>query len=481
MNRRRVNPIWWAPLVLVLVIIWIVFVALRFSGTLAKSVPLTLVSDRAGLVMENGAKVRLRGVEIGRVGSIGTNVDAAQLQLKIDPGPFKYLPSNVEAEIRSTTAFGSKYVDLIVPANPSARPLAAGAVLHSRNVTVEVNTVFENLQAVLQAIDPVKLNAVLSAIAEGVRGKGDQLGQAITDTNRVLLAVNPRMPTVQRNFQLLGQTAQAYSVAAQDIVSILDSLSTTSTTITDNQKALDALLVSAVGFGQSGVNLIGSNQPNLVRSLDTLESTTALLLKYSPSYTCLFQGAQWFLEHGGRDALGGNGKSVIMDSALLFGDDQYRYPDNLAITGAKGGPGGKPSCGSLPDPSANYPVRALVTNTGWGTGLDIRPNPGIGFPGYANYLPVTRAVPEPPSIRNLFGGPAPGPAPYPGGPPYGAQLYAPDGTPLWPGLPPAPPPGAPKDPGPRPGSEPFVVPAPAQTQPTPLPPTPLPEEAAPSP
>jgi phospholipid/cholesterol/gamma-HCH transport system substrate-binding protein len=485
MNRgsgRKVDPIWWAPVVLIGVGIWIVIVALRFSGSLTSYVPLTLVSDRAGLVMEKGAKVRLHGVEIGRVGSIGTDVAAAQLQLNIDPGPFKYLPSNVEAEIRSTTAFGSKYVDLIVPDHPDPKPLAPGAVLHSRNVTVEVNTVFENLQSVLHAIDPAKVNAVLSAIADGVRGKGDRLGQAITDTNKVLLAVNPRMPTLQRDWQLLSQTSRAYSVAAQDILSVLDSLSTTSTTLTANQKALDALLLSAVGFGRSGVNVIGGNQPNLVRSLDELEPTTALLLKYSPSYTCMFQGAQWFLEHGGRDAMGGaNGKSVLLDVALLFGDDQYRYPDNLPIIGAKGGPGGKPSCGSLPDPSANYPVRALVTDTGWGTGVDYRPNPGIGFPGYANYLPVTRAVPEPPSIRNLFGGPAPGPIPYPGAPPYGAQLYAPDGTPLWPGLPPAPPPGAPKDPGPRPGSEPFAVPAPAQTQPTPLPPIPLPQEVAPSP
>ena len=83
----------------------------------------------------------------------------------------------------------------------------------------------------------------------------------------------------------------------------------------------------------------------------------------------------------------------------MFGDDPYRYPDNLPIVGAKGGPGGKPGCGSLPDVAANWPVRQLVTNTGWGTGLDIRPNPGIGFPGYADYLPVTRGVPEPPSIR----------------------------------------------------------------------------------
>ncbi len=452
-SGRKVDPIWWAPVVLILVGAWFAVVALLFTGQFTSFEPVTLVSDRAGLVMEDGAKVRLHGVEIGRVDSIGTDVDASRLQLHIDPGPFKLLPSNVEAEIRSTTAFGSKYVDLIMPPDPSPKPLAPGAVLRSRNVTVEVNTVFENLQSVLRAIDPAKFNAVLSAFADSLRGKGERLGQAITATNNVLLAVNPRMPTVQQDFRLLGQTAEAYSDAAPDILSVLDSLSTTAATITASQKALDALLLSAVGFGNSGVAVVGGNQPNLVRSLDLLEPTTALLLKYSPTFPCTFQGAQWFLEHGGRDALGGNGRSVVMDVALLFGDDPYRYPDNLPITAAKGGPGGQPSCGSLPDPSANYPVKALVTNTGWGTGLDIRPNPGIGFPGWMDFLPVTRAVPEPPSIRYL-GPPAPGPVPYPGAPPYGAPLYGPDGAPLYPPPPSQPPPPAPEPPVPNPSPAP---------------------------
>ena len=362
----------------------------------------------------------------------------SKLKLKLDPGPFRYLPSNLEAEIKSSTAFGAKYVDLIVPDAPSSTPLAPGAVLHSRNVTVEVNTVFQNLQSVVQSIDPAKLNSVLSAVAESLRGKGDVIGQAITDSNNVLLAVNPRMPTVQQDWQLFGKTTRAYSDAAQDILSILDSFSTTSTTIASNANSLDSLLLSAVGFSNAFVNTIGGNQPALVRAMNILDPTTALLMKYSPTYTCLFRGAQWFLENGGRDAIGGNGKSVIMDAALLAGDDPYRYPDNLPIVNATGGPGGKPSCGSLPDVSKNFPVKYLVTDTGFGTGLDIRPNPGIGFPGFANYFPVTKAIPEPPKIR-YPGGPAPGPLPpYPGAPPYGAPEYGPDGAPLYP-----PPPGAP--------------------------------------
>ena len=50
-----------------------------FSGKFQKFIPLTLVSNRAGLVMEDGAKVKLRGVQVGQVASIGTDVKAAQL------------------------------------------------------------------------------------------------------------------------------------------------------------------------------------------------------------------------------------------------------------------------------------------------------------------------------------------------------------------------------------------------------------------
>jgi phospholipid/cholesterol/gamma-HCH transport system substrate-binding protein len=442
-RRDGIDPIWWAPVLLIVVVAISTLTAMLYSGTFHRYEPLTLVSDRSGLVMEDGAKVKLRGVQVGEVTNIGAQTGAAgavsKLSLKIDPEPFKYLPSNLEAEIKSSTAFGAKYVDLIVPTDASPERLKAGAVVHSRNVTVEVNTVFQSLQGVVQSIDPAKLNAILSAVAESVRGKGEVIGQAITDTNNVLLAVNPRMETVRRDWQLFGQTTKAYSDAASNIVSILDSFSTTSTTISNNAKALDTLLLSAVGFSNAGINTIGGNQPNLVRAMNILDPTTQLLMKYSPSYTCLFQGAQWFLQNGGRDAIGGNGKSVIMDAALLMGDDPYRYPDNLPIVNATGGPGGKPSCGSLPDPLKNFPVKYLVTDTGFGTGLDVRPNPGIGFPGIANYFPVTKANPEPPRIR-YPGGPAPGPPPpYPGAPAYGAPEFAPDGTPLYPQAPGAPP------------------------------------------
>jgi phospholipid/cholesterol/gamma-HCH transport system substrate-binding protein len=471
-DESRISPAWYtAILVLAIVVVIFATVAL-FGGWFRSSIPVTLSSDRAGLVMEPGGKVKLRGLEVGRVAHVNASMGAATLQLEIDPDYIDYIPANVGAEIAATTAFGAKYVQLTYPDDPSPQRLKAGQVLQSRNVTSEVNTVFQNLVGLLDKVDPAKLNSILSAFAEALRGQGNVIGQATSDANEVLLALNPRSDAMRANWQSLKGFSDAYGAAAGDILKAVDSFSTTAVTLTDQAQALDALLINVVGLGDSGISLLAHSKDNFVHTVNALAPTTGLLLKYSSSLTCLMVGAKWFIDNGGAQAEGGNGYSIILDAALAWGQDNYRYPKHLPVVGAKGGPGGKPGCGSLPDPSKQFPVRQLVTNTGWGSGDDIRVNPGIGFPGWANYFPVTRAVPEPPSIRNLGGGPAPGPIPYPGAPPYGAQQYAPDGRPLYHGLPPAPPPGAPREPGPAPGSEPFVPPVPAQTQPTPLPPTP---------
>lgn len=445
-GKPRIANAWWSLILFFAVVVLVFVTVTSFRGTFGSAVPVTLTADRTGLVMETGAKVKLRGVDVGRVRQISSTDGGAQLALDIDSDQIRYIPANVGAKIAVTTIFGSKFVDLVYPENPSGQ-LAAGAALRSTNVTTEVNTVFENVVDLLDMVDPLKLNAVLTAVADAVRGKGEKIGEATTDLNEVLMALNSRNEAFREDIRSLKSVSDTYSAAAEDIVSILDAVSTTSATVVDHQDALDTLLLNTIGVSEAGAGLLASSKDNLVAAINSLEPTVELLNMYSPAYACTLQGAQWIVDNG-NGVFGGDGRTFVVDVALLPGNDPYSFPENLPVVAAKGGPGGRPGCGSLPDATQNFPVRQLITNTGWGTGLDIRPNPGIGRPCYANYLPVTRAVPEPPSVRACLPGPAPGPQPYPGAPPYGAALYGPGGVPLWPGVPPAVPAAA--EPGPAP-------------------------------
>ena len=308
---------WWTLFLLLLLIasIWLTYVL--FTGSLKSFVPVTLASDRSGLVMETNAKVKLRGVQVGRVASITGGREPVELKLEIYPDQIEHIPANVGAQIQATTLFGAKFVDLVYPSDPSPQRLRAGQVLHSSNVATEVNTVFENVVGVLDQIDPAKLNSVLSALAEGVRGQGERLGQATTDANQVLLALNPRSETVRADWQALKGFSDTYSAAAQDILTTLNAASTTSVTITNHAKQLDALLLATIGLSNSGISLLAPNQANLIKAINVLEPTTNLLYKYNPEYTCLLVGAKTLLDTGGYEAPGGNGRSLVLDCRPL--------------------------------------------------------------------------------------------------------------------------------------------------------------------
>ena len=134
----------------------------------------------------------------------------------------------------------------------------------------------------------------------------------------MFLALNPRSETVRADWQALKGFSDTYSVAAQDIVTVLNAASTTSVTITNRAQALDALLLATIGFSNSGINLLAPNQANLIKAINVLEPTTNLLMKYNPEYTCLLVGAKTLLDKGGYEAPGGNGYSIVLDSLHLL-------------------------------------------------------------------------------------------------------------------------------------------------------------------
>ena len=71
--------------------------------------------------MEPYAKVKMRGVQVGRVANVTSVNDAARLQLDINPDQIAYIPANVQARISASSLFGAKFVDL-----PAAKSLVFG-------------------------------------------------------------------------------------------------------------------------------------------------------------------------------------------------------------------------------------------------------------------------------------------------------------------------------------------------------------------
>lgn len=349
-----------AGLVLGLVAI-VAFALTTFGGGFTETVPVTVTSDRAGLVMDPQAKVKLRGVEVGRVASITQEGGEAQIHLDLDPAMLPMIPSNAAVDIKSTTVFGSKYVNFLVPADPSTQSLEAGAIIPAESVTVEFNTLFQHLSEVLQKLEPEKLNATLGAVSSALRGRGNELGELLEDTNDYLATMNPSLPALQRDLSAAAIVTNVYADSTPDLMRVLDNATTTSATIVSEQANLDMLLMNVTGLADTANQVLTENEQPLVTALGTLTATTTLLDEYSPALTCFLVGL-----NKGRIAFGplagaGDKASIQLSSSFLLGDPAYTVEKDLPKIAASGGP----NCYGLPDFDPKQgPAPFVVADTG---------------------------------------------------------------------------------------------------------------------
>jgi phospholipid/cholesterol/gamma-HCH transport system substrate-binding protein len=335
----------------------IVAVALGlFQGDFTTTVPVTVVSPRAGLVMNPDAKVKMRGVEVGKVGSIEVRPNGeAVLNLEMQPSQMHLIPANVLVDITSTSVFGAKYVELEPPADPSPQHLQSGAVLQNKDVTVETNTTFQELTGLLSSIDPAKLNETLGAIASAVNGRGHKIGQMLSDLDSYFAKQEPYLPALSHDLETLPAVTNAYADAAPDLLATADNAVRISKTLVDEQRNLDAFLISSIGLADTGNDVVGGNRQSLTDVLHLLVPTTNLLNQYRQALWCGIKGSLVNL-HAPNFAE----PMIKADVYLGFGAERYRYPSNLPKVAATGGP----QCMDLPVVPFDASPPFVIADTG---------------------------------------------------------------------------------------------------------------------
>jgi phospholipid/cholesterol/gamma-HCH transport system substrate-binding protein len=356
MKSSAVRPLTGLAMIVALVAIFALAVSL-FRGSFTPTTSVTVISDRAGLVMNNDAKVKMRGVEVGKVSSIEARPDGtAAIHLAMDPNQLHLIPSNVAVDIASSTVFGAKAVQLEAPSDPSPQRLHEGQVIQSQHVVVEINTVFQQLTQVLDKIDPVKLNQTLGAISKAFNGRGEKLGKTITDFNAFLAKIEPSLPALSHDIETAVPVFTAYADAAPDLITTVESSTTISRSIVDEQQNLDAFLVSSIGLADIGNDVIGGNRQALADTLSLARPTTDLLSRYHEALGCGLGGLVPFARSVPQFS------SVLVSAAITLGVERYRYPQDLPKVAAKGGPYCKEL--GLPELPPEFRPPLLITDSG---------------------------------------------------------------------------------------------------------------------
>jgi phospholipid/cholesterol/gamma-HCH transport system substrate-binding protein len=366
-----------AAILVAIVVAATVFTYLSYTAAFTSTEPVTVTSPRAGLVMETDAKVKYRGIQIGQVKGIEYTGDQAKLTLAIDSGQLRYVPSNAKVRIGGTTVFGAKAVEFLPPESPTGNSLRPGAQVQASDVQLEVNTLFQTLSDVLAKIDPINLNATITALGEGLRGNGDDLGATLQGLNYYLQQLNPKLPTLQQDFQKTAVVGNVYADAAPDLATVFDNVPSISNTLVDEQDNLNAALLAATGLANNGTATLQPAAEDFIAAIQRLRAPLKVAGDYSPEIGCVLQGTKKALDTFA-PVIGGIRPGLFVASNFLPGAPAYTYPESLPIVNASGGP----NCRGLPDQPTKqyggswYHAPFLVTDNAY---VPFQPNTELQF------------------------------------------------------------------------------------------------------
>jgi virulence factor Mce-like protein len=284
-TRRRLQGVAFLMVVTCLVALSIA----KYSGAFSSGVPVTLRVDHTGLQLDKHSDVKIRGLLVGEVTGLSSSGGAATVGLMLKPEMVPLIPDNVSARLLPKTLFGEKYVSLVLPERPSARPLSAGDVIPQDRsfAAIELDSALDHLLPLLTDVPPQELASTLGAISGALRGRGHQLGDTLVRTRQLVSGLNTALPQIQEDITRTADLADTYTRAAPDLLAALADLSVTTRTVAEQRQNLAQLWVSVTGASEDLRGFLQDNRENLIALTADSRPTLESLARYAPEYPCL--------------------------------------------------------------------------------------------------------------------------------------------------------------------------------------------------
>ena len=338
MRGRTANALYG---VLYLVIILAVLIAayLAYDKAFTSKIDVDVTTNDIGSAMQPGSDVKVRGVVVGSVSSVGTADGGAVLGLELDPDFAKDIPADSKVQLLPKTLFGERYV-AIIPGAGGEEIRGGDTISQDTSArSVELETVFDRLLPVLQAVQPEKLSATLGELAASLRGNGENIGTAMVSFSTLLKKANPKMPELADDLDSLARVADDYNEALPDLLTALDDFTTTSQTLVQQRETLLSVFETVTASSNTTTGFVSTNEQTIIGLSQRSRKSLEAIAPYASEFPCLFSALEAFVPR--------------MDKVLGQGSGQPGIHARLSITPQRGayGPGdgitfsgGGPSC-----------------------------------------------------------------------------------------------------------------------------------------
>lgn len=204
----------------------------------------------AGGGLYPNANVTYRGVTIGRVEQVGLNHDGVVANMRLNSNT--PVPDNVTATVKSVSAVGEQYVDLVPPAPPSTAStsmLANGATIGADRTFVgqDISEMLKQAEQLVGSLSNARLKDLLSETFKAFNGSGPELARMIQSSRMIIDTANANAEQTVQLIDQAGPFLDAQVRSGDDIRSLADGLARLTNNLSGADPQFRTLLQTAPG------------------------------------------------------------------------------------------------------------------------------------------------------------------------------------------------------------------------------------------
>lgn len=237
------------------------------------------LAESAGLYAT--ANVTYRGTEVGRVESVNltdTGVDAV-LKLRSDIP----IPSDLSAQVHSTSAIGEQYVALL-PRGYGSPPLKEGDVIGVADTSVppDIGALLDAANRGLEAIPAENVETVVDESYTAVGGLGPELSRIVTGSTQLAMDARDNLDPIVSLIDQAQPVLDSQAETADSIKAWASHLNSLTRQLKENDASLAGLIQQGGQAADQARQLMDRLNPSVPVLMNNLLGIGELAVTYNP-------------------------------------------------------------------------------------------------------------------------------------------------------------------------------------------------------
>lgn len=193
------------------------------------------------------ANVTYRGVTVGRVVAVTVSDDGVGAQMRLNSDA--KIPANVTATVKSVSAVGEQYVDLVPPHGPGSALLRDGSRIDRERTAVgqDIAGLLRAADALVSSVGSSRLQDLLRETFKAFNGSGPELARLIQSARLLVDEANASWPETSQLIDQAGPFLQAQIRSGDDTKSLADGLARLTTEVRQADPQLRTALATVPG------------------------------------------------------------------------------------------------------------------------------------------------------------------------------------------------------------------------------------------